>query len=72
MRTLGFLHLCIFLTTVIAASFELLESEPSSDVVQGSGSIREAEVMRALMSTHNQEGNILRSNKEDFRCFEPK
>ena len=74
MRTLGFLHLCIFLTTAIVASSELLESEPSSDVVRRSGSIREAEaeVMRALRSTHNQEGNILRSNKEDFRCFELK
>merc|ERR1711936_1056246 len=54
MRTLGYFHVYLFLTTAIVASSELLESEPSSDVVRRSGSIREAEVMRALRSTHNQ------------------
>ena len=54
MRTLGYFHVYLFLTTAIAASSELLESEPSTDVVQRLGSIREAGAMRALRSPHNQ------------------
>ena len=74
MRTLGYFHLCIFLTTAIAASFELLKSDPSSDVVQRSGSIREAGVMRSLRSTHNQEEYFAlgEKRKEDFGCFKLK